>query len=76
MIAPAFGLDSARRHQEAARAAGVRLEVAEAASLAHDIDRLGMLAGAPPELTPGAATRRFLERHRALFDRLTEGGPR
>ena len=76
VIAPAFGFDSARRHQEAALAAAAPLEVVEAASLAYDIDRLGMLTDAPLAFTPGAATRRFLERYRALFERLAEGGQR
>jgi 2-phospho-L-lactate guanylyltransferase len=60
-IAPAFGADSARRHREAARAAGRAMTALDLAGFARDIDTpadllwlCGMPEGAP-------RTRRYLE---------------
>ncbi|MCA9848008.1 MAG: 2-phospho-L-lactate guanylyltransferase [Dehalococcoidia bacterium] len=44
VIAPAFGPDSARAHEEAAKAAGQRVSVGQLAGLTHDVDTLEDLA--------------------------------
>jgi 2-phospho-L-lactate guanylyltransferase len=56
-IPPAFGPGSRRRHEEAARAAGLALAVVEAPRLAADVDTLAGLA-ASWRLGVGPATRR------------------
>ena len=43
-IAPAFGPDSARAHEDAARAAGIRVSRRELPGLTHDVDTLEDLA--------------------------------